>query len=300
MPALTQQQIADYKETGYTVIRNAIEPDLLHRLQSTTHELIDQSRHVHENNDVYDLDVRHTEQAPRLNRIKTPHLVHAVYDELLRSNAMLSLLEPLLGKNIRLHNSKLNTKASNGGTAVHWHQDWAFYPHTNDDLLAIGVMLSDIAEEDGPLQVVPGSHKGPVLPHDENGTFCGAVNPTHPEAQIESAVTLTGKAGDISFHHVRALHGSAPNYGENPRLLLLYEVGACDAWPINGAQNAYTGLSQSALWQRFTENTICGEQSVVPRMTNVPVVMPVPPPPDATSIFAVQKSGGAIDSFNKL
>jgi len=297
MSALSDQQITRYHNDGYLVLRNAINAELLQRLQNVTGELIDASRDVTENNDIYDLDHGHGQSNPRLNRIKTPHLVNNVYAELLHSSDLIESLKPLLGDNIRMHNSKLNTKASQGGAAVHWHQDWAFYPHTNDDLLAIGVMLSDIDEHDGPLQVIPGSHKGPVLPHFNNGTFCGAVDPTHPDAHIESAKTLTGKAGDISLHHVRTLHGSAPNIGNTPRLLLLYEVGAADAWPINGAQNAYTGLGQSALWQRFSDNMVCGELSATPRLANVPVVMPVPPPPDATSIFAVQRSGGAIDSF---
>ena len=50
----------------------------------------------------------------------------------------------LLGQVVRLQTTKLNTKAPGGGAAVEWHQDWAFYPHTNDDLLAIGLMLEDV------------------------------------------------------------------------------------------------------------------------------------------------------------
>jgi len=294
---LSSEEIERYQEDGYLVMRNAVPEALLSKMQLVTEQLIDKSRHSSVSDEVYDLDKGHSETTPRLNRIKTPHLVDNVFAELMRCDAILDLLRPLLGDNIRLHNSKLNTKASQGGAAVHWHQDWAFYPHTNDDLLAIGVMLSDIALEDGPLQVVPGSHKQNVLPHFQDGVFCGAVDPEHPEANLDKAVTLTGKAGDISFHHVRTLHGSAPNLGDNPRLLLLYEMGSADAWPINGAQNAYTGLLQSQLWERFGENMLCGEQSTTPRLTDVPVVMPVPPPPDATSIFAVQRSGGAIDAF---
>ena len=34
--------------------------------------------------------------------------------------------------------------AAGFGAAVEWHQDWAFYPHTNDDLAAVGVMMDDL------------------------------------------------------------------------------------------------------------------------------------------------------------
>ena len=40
-------------------------------------------------------------------------------------------------------------KSAQYGSPVEWHQDWAFYPHTNDDILAIGVMLDDMTLENG-------------------------------------------------------------------------------------------------------------------------------------------------------
>ena len=54
-----------------------------------------------------------------------------------------------------MKSSKLNTKFEKGGSAVEWHQDWAFYPHTNDDVLAVGVMLDDVNLSNGPLMVIP-------------------------------------------------------------------------------------------------------------------------------------------------
>ena len=298
-PQLSTEQVTQYQTDGYLFIEQALLPEQLNTLQQVTRQFIEDSRTVVENNGVYDLDAGHSADSPRLNRIKTPHLQHAAYWEVLRSERILSLLKPLLGQDIRLHNSKLNTKAGQGGAAVQWHQDWSFYPHTNDDLLALGIMLSDISVEDGPLQVVPGSHRRDILPHDHGGTFCGAVNPNHPEARLDEAVTLTGKAGDMSIHHVRTLHGSAPNHSDSPRLLLLYECGAADAWPIAGGQSIYTGMEQPAFWDKMQANLICGEQSLRPRLADVPVYMPLPPAPDSSSLFKVQQSGGALDGFKR-
>lgn len=294
---LSNKQVKDYHRDGYLMIEQALTSAQLSSLQTITHDFIEQSREVTDNNEVFDLDERHCATQPRPNRIKTPHLQHPAYWDLIRSDNILSLLKPLLGDNIRLQNSKLNAKAGDGGAAVQWHQDWSFYPHTNDDLLAIGVLLSDVGENDGPLQVVPGSHKGDALPHNDSGVFCGAVDPSHPDANLDSAVTLTGRAGDMSIHHVRTLHGSAPNRSENPRLLLLYECGAADAWPIAGNLSVYTGLNQAEFWAQMQANMICGEQTLRPRLANVPVLMPLPPPPDDTSLFKVQQSGGAVDAF---
>ena len=294
---LNEEQISRYQKDGYLLIRQALKGTQLSELQRITNEFIEKARLVDEDNDVYDLDDGHCAHAPRVNRIKTPHLHHEAYWNVLKSESLLNYLTPLLGDHIRLHNSKLNAKSGRGGAAVQWHQDWAFYPHTNDDLLAIGIMLSDVGEEDGPLQVVPGSHRWDVLPHYQNGVFCGAVDPTQPHCHLDQAVALTGRAGDMSIHHVRTLHGSAPNRSDSPRLLLLYECGAADAWPIGGAQNIYTGMGQTELWAKMQSSIICGEQSLRPRLADVPVLMPLPPAPDASSLFKVQQSAGAIDGF---
>ena len=50
----------------------------------------------------------------------------------------------LLGPNLRYHNNKLNMKNPANGSAVQWHQDWAFYPHTNDSILEVGIALDDM------------------------------------------------------------------------------------------------------------------------------------------------------------
>ena len=63
--------------------------------------------------------------------------------EIVRSPAVLDILKKLIGPGLRLHGSKLNMKSAHYGSPVEWHQDWAFYPHTNDDVLAIGVLLDD-------------------------------------------------------------------------------------------------------------------------------------------------------------
>jgi len=253
---------------------------------------------VSESNDVYDLDAGHSAAEPRLTRIKLPHQQHPIYWETLTGAPITTILAALLGPDVRLHTSKLNTKAPGGGAAVEWHQDWAFYPHTNNDLLAVGLMLEDVTEENGPLLVIPGSHRGPVLEHTRNGVFCGAVDPADPLFDLASAVTLTGRAGTISLHHVRLLHGSAPNMSDRARLLLFYECGAADAWPITGNGGPYTNMKPAAMWEDMQKRMICGSQPRAARLEPVPVLMPVPPAPDSSSIFKVQESGGAVSAFS--
>ena len=58
---------------------------------------------------------------------------------------VVGIVQRFLGPDVRLHGSKINLKAPHYGSPVEWHQDWAFYPHTNDDILAVGVMVGATA-----------------------------------------------------------------------------------------------------------------------------------------------------------
>ena len=210
---LDQQQIDFYREQGYLLVDGVIDTDLLTRLRGAAEQMIERSRAVRESDAVFDLDEGHSAETPRLTRVKHPHLNVRGFDEVLHAPRVKAVLQDLLGPTVRLQTTKLNTKAPGGGAAVEWHQDWAFYPHTNDDLLAIGLILADVDEANGPLMVIPGSHKGPTLDHTRNGVFAGAIDPSDPAFDLSKAVTLTGRAGSMSIHHVRLLHGHDPAAG---------------------------------------------------------------------------------------
>lgn len=294
---LSDAQRDFYAENGYLMVENAVTPDQLDCLRAITARLIDASRTVSESNDVYDLDKGHGPDSPRLTRIKIPHKQDPYFWEVLRNSTMTQVLNDLLGPDTTILTSKLNTKAPGGGRAVEWHQDWAFYPHTNDELLAFGLMLEDVDEANGPLMVIPGTHRGPVLDHTSNGVFAGAINPDDPAFDREKIVTLTGKAGSMTVHHARLLHGSAPNRSDRARMILFYECASADAWPILGSNSYFHALGQRKFWDDLQDRTITGTPCLTPRLEQVPVTMPLPPAPDTGSIFRTQESAGARSAF---
>ena len=156
LETLTQDQIAQYQENGYLIIENHIPDVWLERIRSEISHFENEAAVLNESNERLDLEDSHTKAAPRLRRIKLPHTISADLNELMLSDHILGPARDLIGPNIRLHTSKLNMKSAGYGAAVEWHQDYAFYPHTNDDILAIGVIIDDMAQENGPLMVTNG------------------------------------------------------------------------------------------------------------------------------------------------
>jgi ectoine hydroxylase-related dioxygenase (phytanoyl-CoA dioxygenase family) len=277
---LTEAQKREYDEVGAIVVPDILSAAELAALRQATDGFVERARAVTAHDAIYDLEDSHTPAQPRVRRIKAPHLHHPAYAALVRHPKIIAVLASLWGPDIRFDTAKLNMKSAGYGAAVEWHQDWAFYPHTNDDLAAVGVMMDDMEPANGPLLIIPGSHKAPIFDHHFEGKFCGAMDPTKREVDYTKAVALTGPAGSITVHHVRAVHGSAPNTSNRERRLLLFQFRAADAWPLLGfppGLEAYDALLAA------------GQGGITPRLADVPVRLPLPPADLQGSIYENQK-----------
>ncbi len=261
---LTREEIEFYQQNGYLGVEDVFSGAEIEEMRRVTDDFIEQSRTVTQNDEVFDLEPDHTPAAPRLRRLKAPTQQHAVYDGALRHDKLLDIVEQLIGPGLRYNGDKLNMKLPEFGSPVEWHQDWAFYPHSNDDLLAVGVALDDMSTENGCLMVIPGSHKGKIYDHHQDGRFVGAV--TEEDFVDEEAVEVHVKAGGVSIHHVRTLHASLPNTSERPRRLLLLQYCSADSWPV------YPSLD----WEKYEATFLRGVPSPNIRVENVPLRLPLP------------------------
>ena len=278
---LTASQIEFYHEKGYVVVPDVIPQPWLAKARDTLADLIERSRDVSASDNVYDLEDSHSRSNPRVRRIKDPHINGAIYGEMLTSARIMDLVVQLIGPNLRMDHSKLNIKPARGGEPVEWHQDWAFYPHTNDDILEVGVMIEDCTQENGPMLMISGSHRGPVYDHHYQGYFAGAMDPAAAGLDVANAAPIIGKAGAISLHHVRTVHGSRANLSNRDRPLLLFGYRAADAWPLRS--DWFKDL------ESFNAQMVRGEPTLQPRLRDVPVRMPYPPSPHQGSIFENQR-----------
>jgi ectoine hydroxylase-related dioxygenase (phytanoyl-CoA dioxygenase family) len=283
---LTPEQVDFYDEHGYLMVPQALNAKEIEHLRRVVDDIVAGAARVSSHTDVYDLEDGHTPEAPKVRRIKTPHKHFDYFKRLVRHPGITATLAALLGPNIRLHGSKLNMKSAGYGAAVEWHQDWAFYPHTNDDVLATGILLDDCDLENGPMLVVPGSHRGRIYDHHADGVFCGAITGELNQIAFDKAVPMTGRAGSMSIHHARALHGSAQNMSSKPRRLLLFEYAAADAWPLMGVKDL----------AEFDSRIVLGNPTLEPRLRPSPVRMPLPPATAQGSIYENQR-GASVRYF---
>ena len=231
---LTQQEIDFYHAEGYLVVKDVLCQAELDEANGIIVDFVEKSRQITEQSGHFDLEPDHSADNPKVRRMSNPSRYHPLFDGLYRDPRILDILTPLIGAAIRAQGDKLNMKPDGVGSPVEWHQDFAHYPHSNDDLCAVGIALDDSTEENGCMMVVPGSQKGPILDHHQDDIFLGAISPDRDGIDMSTAVPLVLKAGDISIHHAGTLHGSALNTSAKSRRLLLYQYAAVDALPFGG------------------------------------------------------------------
>jgi phytanoyl-CoA hydroxylase len=138
--------------------------------------------------------------------------------------------------------------------------------------------MDDSTLENGCLMVLPGTHRGPILDHHQDGVFVGAV--TEPGFRPDGAVPILLKAGGISIHHARLLHGSAPNLSPRARRLLLFQYCAADAWSL---------LPGDKPWETYAASVLQGSPVSQPRLAPVPVRLPLPAAKHGGSIYENQR-----------
>src|SRR6266567_4335852 len=280
---LSDAQRAAYDRDGFIVVPDVFSPAEIVEMRRVTDGFVERAAQVSANDEIYDLEDSHCAAEPRVRRLKTPHLHDPAYFRASRNAKVVAILKDLWGS-VRFDTGKLNMKSAGYGAPVEWHQDWAFYPHTNDDLAAVGIMLDDCEMENGPMMVVPGSHLGPIYDHHgPDGRFCGAIDPTACDIDFSRAVPCLGKAGSITVHHVRAVHGSATNFSGRERRLLLFQYRAADAWPL---------LGFAAGIEKFDGLLLAGSPTLTPRLAPVPVRLPLPPAEHQGSIYENQRATG--------
>jgi hypothetical protein len=275
---LSDDQVAAYHRDGFLAVPGLVGADWLDRLREVTAHFVDQSRELTASTGWFDLDAGHTAEEPRLRRLSAPTDLHDTYWELASRSVVTDVVCDLIGPDVKFHHSKLNFKAAHGGEEVKWHQDIQFWPHTNYDLLTVGVFLEDVEPGMGEVGFVPGSHEGPLHDLYDGDVWVGALSDEDvAHAGVDRAVFPTGPAGSITVHHCRTIHGSARNTSDRPRPLLLQTYVAADAFP-------YTDLVQRS---KHGEELIRGTAARWARHDPRPCLMP--PSGNYRPIFAAQQ-----------
>jgi len=234
---LDQRARERYFQDGFLTVPGYVGGAWLARLRAVVDAKVEESRSLTASDDQFDLAPDHSAEKPNIRRLRKAVDQHPDLWAFAQDPTVVDLVADVLGPDVRFHSSKLNFKWSDGGAAVHWHQDIPAWPHTSFSVLTFGVYLDDTGSEQGPLTALPGTHRGPLFEQfDDSGRWTGALSARDTATlPIDRAAEMCGPAGTVVLIHCRVVHGSAVNYSTRLRPLLLNVYSAADTLPITPA-----------------------------------------------------------------
>lgn len=149
------------------------------------------------------------------------HLLFKWLDDLMRAPAILDPVEDLIGPDILCWNTIFWIKEAGSPSYVGWHQDLKYWGLDADDLVSAWVALSPASEASGCMRVLPRSHRGEMMAHDDRYHADNLLTRGQEialEVDEGRAVTMALEPGQMSLHNVRMAHASGPNASADRRI----------------------------------------------------------------------------------
>ena len=142
-----------------------------------------------------------------------------LYD-LVMEPRLLDYVQDLVGETLVCTMTHYFSKPPGGEQQVSWHQDASYWPLTPSKVVTVWLAIDDVGPDNGPMQVIPGSHLHGQIPFENSTpeernvlgqTVMGA------EQWGNDPVPFVMKAGQVSMHSDLLLHGSEPNRSNRRR-----------------------------------------------------------------------------------
>jgi ectoine hydroxylase len=209
---ITEQQVQQYHEDGYLLVRGLLSPAEIDLLGRTAREDRVLDQHSFGKADGEGGTVRLS---------LWNHPGDTIYGMVARSESVVGAAEKLLGGEVYHYHSKMIMKDAKVGGAWAWHQDYGYWYQNGvlfPWLTSASIAVDRATRENGCLQVIKGSHHLGRIEHVLTGEQAGAdqerVNEVLKRLEL---VYVEMEPGDALYFHANLLHRSDQNHSDQPR-----------------------------------------------------------------------------------
>ncbi|WP_404366198.1 ectoine hydroxylase [Marinobacter sp.] len=229
---LSAVELAQYERDGFLVFDRFID-------ETTVQRFREDLRSYEQDTSVLNSEGTITEPAKQeIRSIFGIHEVSDRFDRLIRDPEIVDMVQQLLGSDVYIHQSRINYKPGFHGKGFDWHSDFETW-HAEDGMprmrsVSFSITLTDNTPFNGPLMLVPGSHKTFIpcvgrTPEDNYRSSLkkqdlGVPSDTELDRMIDQhGITApTGPAGSLIIFECNTLHGSNANMSPWPRSNLFF------------------------------------------------------------------------------
>ncbi|MCA8997206.1 MAG: phytanoyl-CoA dioxygenase family protein [Planctomycetaceae bacterium] len=243
--SLTDQEVQQFHQQGYLILRGLGDEDLRRRMLHVTLEGLHRSIEPLE----FEADV-HYPGAPEsrsvaggqtVRRLKQAFSRDIVFLEWIQSPAILNRLKQLLGPQVLCplaHHNCIMTKEPRFSSDTGWHQDIRYWSFEQPELISVWLALGKENLHNGCLQVIPGSHRVQYDRDcfDDAKFFRADLDKNAPVLAQRRAVEL--EPGDVLFFHCKTLHAATRNYSEDTKYSVVFTFRSSDNPPVPGSRSS--------------------------------------------------------------
>tara|TARA_B100000686_G_scaffold317561_1_gene366467 strand:+ start:56 stop:883 length:828 start_codon:yes stop_codon:yes gene_type:complete len=148
------------------------------------------------------------------------HLISPVFDKISHNEKILNAVESIIGKNILICGTTLFIKNPSEKGFVSFHQDAKYIGLEPYNWVTAWIAVTDSNENNGCMRMWKGSHKEELKDHnqkfDEDNLLTRGQTVENVPLKETKPVIL--KAGQMSLHHPKIVHGSGLNYSKDRRI----------------------------------------------------------------------------------
>ena len=205
MPKLTLKQLKKYRVKGFVAPLNVLTKNEAEEIK----------------NEIEFIEKKWPNELEGLGR-NYVHLISPIFDKVVHNSKILDAVESIIGKNILACGTTLFIKNSDERGFVSFHQDAKYIGLEPHNWVTAWIAVTDSNEENGCMRMWSGSHKTDLKNHIENFDYNKGNlltrGQTVENVPLEETEPVILKAGQMSLHHPRIVHGSGVNKSKSRRI----------------------------------------------------------------------------------
>lgn len=229
---ITGEQLNFYNQNGYLFLPEFFKADEISSLAKYAQEIKNSDQYQNKE------EVITEPQSKEIRSIFAIHKSDEVFRKLVSDPKLLEIAKIILGSEVYIHQSRINYKPGFKGKEFYWHSDFETW-HAEDGMskmrsVSCSIAFDDNYEFNGPLMVIPGSHRKFIscvgeTPDDHHKQSLKKQEYGTPDSKIltdlvkEHGIAVPkGKAGSVIFFDCNIMHGSNSNITPYPRTNIFF------------------------------------------------------------------------------
>ena len=209
--AIPREDVEFYRAQGYLLARGLFGEAECDHLRTYFRDMVERGGDGWAEGEV---DPNHPDPLKRYPRLLQPHRADDVAFKFMLDSRIREYLASFYGRETLAVQTMVYFKPP-GAKGQALHQDQRYLRAEPGTCMAAWLALEDIDEENGCLQIIPGSQLFPVLCPGTSDTSVSFTSEMVPVPQGHDPINVLMKKGDILFFNGSLVHGSGPNHSKD-------------------------------------------------------------------------------------